>query len=100
MAEALASRGEFSIIESAHMELAEPTLGQAVGKCVQAGASRIVVVPYFLAMGNHMTRDVPELVEEARAEHSGIEISLAEPLGLDERMINIVLDRAKAALGD
>ena len=34
-------------------ELAEPTIKEAFGKCVQQGASRIIVSPYFLSPGRH-----------------------------------------------
>lgn len=34
-------------------ELAEPTIKEAFGKCVQQGASRVIVSPYFLSPGQH-----------------------------------------------
>jgi len=34
-------------------ELAEPTIKDAFGKCVQQGASRVIVSPYFLSPGRH-----------------------------------------------
>ena len=34
-------------------ELAEPSIKEAFGKCVQQGASRIIVSPYFLSPGRH-----------------------------------------------
>jgi sirohydrochlorin ferrochelatase len=34
-------------------ELAEPTIKEAFGKCVEQGASRIIVSPYFLSPGRH-----------------------------------------------
>jgi hypothetical protein len=34
-------------------ELAEPSIKDAFGKCVQLGASRAIVSPYFLSPGRH-----------------------------------------------
>ena len=36
------------------MELAEPTIEQAVAQCVARGARRVVVAPYFLSRGRHI----------------------------------------------
>jgi hypothetical protein len=37
------------IVEVAHMEIAEPTIEQAMRNCVQRGASKVIVAPYFLS---------------------------------------------------
>jgi len=95
IAERIRERGRFSIVEIAHMEIAEPTLDRAFTRCVERGAKRIVIVPYFLASGNHVTNDIPRLAAEAAAKHAGIEWKLAEPLGLDERLVDVVLARAE-----
>lgn len=36
------------------MELAEPTIAQAVARCAAAGAQRVVIAPYFLSRGRHV----------------------------------------------
>jgi len=43
----------FAIVEHAHMELAEPDIGQAVDRCVARGAKRVVVALFFLSPGRH-----------------------------------------------
>jgi hypothetical protein len=46
--------GDYLEISFAKMkELAEPTIKEAFGKCVEQGASRIIVSPYFLSPGRH-----------------------------------------------
>ena len=42
----------YAIVEPAHMELAEPTIANAYRKCVEQGATRIVIHPYFLLPGS------------------------------------------------
>jgi sirohydrochlorin ferrochelatase len=92
-------RSEFwSWVVVAHMEIAPPTLAEAFSKCVADGARRIVIVPYFLASGAHATGDIPRLAAEAAAPHPGVAWALAEPLGYDERLANLIADRARAAL--
>lgn len=87
-----------AIVEVAHMELAEPTIAQAIARCVAQGARRIVVHPYFLAPGRHSTTDIPRMVTEAAAQHPGLAYSVTAPLGLDPRMSEIILARVEESL--
>jgi len=84
-------------VRCAHMELAPPTLADAIEACVAEGAREIVVVPYFLAPGSHSTRDIPALVREAAARHAGLRVRVAKPLGVHPRLAELVLDRAREA---
>ena len=87
-----------AIVEIAHMELAEPTIAQAVARCVVQGARRVIVHPYFLAPGRHSTGDIPRMVAEAAAQHPGLACKATAPLGLDPRMTDIILDRIRESL--
>jgi len=86
------------IVEPAHMELAEPTLKDAFAACVEQGAKRVVIHPYFLAPGAHSTTDIPRLAREAAAHHSGLPYTVTEPLGLHEKMGKIILNRIHDSL--
>ncbi|XP_062218875.1 sirohydrochlorin ferrochelatase, chloroplastic-like isoform X2 [Phragmites australis] len=92
------SRTGYRIVEPAHMELAEPTIKDAFGKCVQQGASRVIVCPYFLSPGRHWKQDIPALSAEASKEHSNIPYIVTAPLGLHELMVDIMNDRIKYCL--
>ena len=84
----------FNIVEPAHMELAMPDIAAAYGKCVERGASEIVILPYFLAEGKHWTRDIPSLTHQASTEFPGTRYSIAPPLGLDDLMLQLLHKRA------
>ena len=88
-----------AIVEPAHMELAAPSIAQAVQSCVDRGATRVIIHPYFLAPGRHSTSDIPRLVEEAAREAGGVPFTVTEPLGLDSRIGEVVLQRIETALG-
>ena len=77
-------RSPFTIVEAAHMELAEPSIAAAFEKCVQQGATRIVCHPLFLARGRHVQEDIPALVSLAAAAYKDqvSECMITEPLGL------------------
>ncbi len=97
-AERFAAQSSFTIVEPAHMELAEPTIAQAFDNCVARGATRVVVFPYFLSPGRHWTEDIPALVAEAAAKHSGIEWLVTAPFGLHPDMLEIINDRIRRCL--
>ena len=86
---------EFKIITCCHMELAEPTIEQAFADCVSKGATHIVVHPYFLAPGRHSTQDIPRMVKDAAEKHSGVTYHVTDPLGIHEKIIDVILERAK-----
>ncbi|WVZ60926.1 hypothetical protein U9M48_010882 [Paspalum notatum var. saurae] len=92
------ARTGYRIVEPAHMELAEPTIKDAFGKCVQQGASRVIVSPYFLSPGRHWKQDIPALAAEASKEHSNIPYIVSAPLGLHELMVDVMNDRIKYCL--
>ncbi|HEX3033661.1 MAG TPA: CbiX/SirB N-terminal domain-containing protein [Thermodesulfobacteriota bacterium] len=84
----------FDIVRYAHMELAEPTIKQAFDACVSDGAEDVVVHPYFLAPGRHSTRDIPRMVEEAAQRYSHVSYVVTEPLGIHQKIVEVVLERA------
>ena len=80
-------------VRAAHMELAAPSLAEALDACVAGGAGEVVVVPYFLAPGRHSTGDIPRLAAEAAARHPGVTVRVTEPLGVHPGLVEAVLDR-------
>lgn len=86
------------IVEVAHMEIAEPSILQAVAKCVERGATSIVIAPYFLSRGRHIQTDIPALVEEARVEFPDIKCTIADPIGIDQMVVRVIESRVAAAV--
>lgn len=87
------------IVEPAHMELAEPSIDTAFGRCVEQGATRIVVHPFFLLPGRHWRHDIPRLAAEAAAKRPGVTFLVTAPLGLHDGMLGIMqqqIDRCLA----
>ena len=121
LAEKVKERNIFPIVEIGLMEFNEPTIPQAVKKAIEQGAKKIIVVPVFLAHGIHTTRDIPRLlglIDEEEHEHDHkhshghhhhhhhhhehekleipeeVEIIYREPIGADDRIVDIIIDRA------
>ena len=84
-------------VYAAFMELAEPSLPDAVAAAVATGAAEIVVQPCFLFDGNHIRRDIPELLAGLAAEYPDVSFKFGRPIGPDVRVADILLERAGEA---
>ena len=84
-------------VTGAFLEITLPDIPSAIDAAVADGAGEIVLLPYFLLAGNHTTRDIPEIMERARAAHPGIRVTMTAPVGPDPRLVDICVDRAVAA---
>jgi sirohydrochlorin ferrochelatase len=83
-------KGGHAIVEHAFLQYVPPTPHEALERCIGQRAERIVIVPFFLQAGAHVTRDIPELVAEARKAHPGIEIIVTDYVGAHPLMARIV----------
>lgn len=65
----------------AFLESMQPDFAQGIATLASSGAKAIRVVPLFLATGSHLRNDLPELIAQAKAQHPGLEISIATAIG-------------------
>ena len=83
-------KGGHTIVEHAFLQYVPPTPQEVLARCIGQGAERIVIVPFFLQAGAHVTRDIPALVAEARKAHPGIEIVVTDYVGNHPLMAKVV----------
>lgn len=83
---------DFDGVETAFLEMAQPDIQQGIARCVELGAERIVVVPYFLAGGNHVNKDIPAEIDRARAGTPQVSIEISSYLGASDAMARLVLE--------
>ena len=80
------------IVEYAYLQYAQPTPEEAVERCVQQGAKKIVIVPFFMQSGIHVTRDIPAFLEKAKQKHSMLDIRVTDYVGAHPLIEKIVAD--------
>jgi sirohydrochlorin ferrochelatase len=85
---------KYEIVEPAHMELAEPSIATAYARCAERGATQIIVCPFFLGPGKHWTSDIPRLTAEAAADFPGTRYHVAQTLGIDDLILDLLDKRA------
>jgi len=88
-----ADQSSYTIVEPAHMELAQPDIATAFQNCVERGATRVIVFPYFLSPGRHWSEDIPALVAAAAEPFPNVEWLVTAPFGLHPGMSAIINDR-------
>jgi len=93
--EMVKTKSRCEIVEIASLQFNRPNLPEAIQKAVSLGAGKIVIVPFFLYNGIHMQEDIPEVIACEKANNPGVEFVLANHLGADHRLVDIVLDRIK-----
>jgi len=64
---------ELANVDCAFLEIAKPTIEEGLRRCIASGADEIVVVPYFLSFGRHVTVDIPEQVAGVKKSFPDIE---------------------------
>lgn len=89
---------QYGIVEPAHMELAEPSISTAYAKCVQRGAQRVVVCPFFLGPGKHWTQDIPRLTAEAAAKFPQTVYHVTPTLGIDDLILELLEKRTSGCV--
>jgi cobalt/nickel transport system ATP-binding protein len=85
------------MVEPAFVQVAAPTVAEALERCRRLGTQRIVVMPFLLFTGVL----VPRIYDQASAwsdEHPDVVVRGAGHLGPDRRLARVVLERYREAL--
>ncbi len=91
---------EFFLVRAGFLELAEPSIVEGIGQCIEAGADQVVVLPYFLSAGRHVSEDIPAEVEKARQRHPHASIVLAPYLGSAPGVAGLLVQLAAGGMRD
>ncbi len=88
------------VVRPAFMEFVQPDLTAAVEIALEEQPTfrQVIVVPLFLAAGNHVVRHMPETIAALRQAHPNIAFYLADPLGADPLLCDIVEKRVNDRL--
>ncbi|HEX8948772.1 MAG TPA: precorrin-8X methylmutase [Dissulfurispiraceae bacterium] len=84
-------------VRISYLQFAEPGIMETIGECATGGSKRIIIHPFFLSAGMHVTKDIPGMINEARALYPGVEFIYTEPLGMHEKLAHIVAERIQAS---
>lgn len=86
-------------VRVAYLQFAKPDIMQALDGCVKDGARKVVIHPYFLSSGMHVTKDIPEIIRKASEKYPEVDLVYTEPLGVHNKLAELVLERIHSASG-
>lgn len=72
---------QYDVVKTTFLEFAEPSLEESIKASVKEVVRHIVILPYFLASGNHVFHDIPAIVKQMGNIYPEVKIELKEHLG-------------------
>ena len=75
------------------LEMAEPSIPIAIQSCIAAGAQTVLVVPYFLSAGRHVTNDIPQQVQLKQAQYPEVDIQIMPYIGAAAEIPKLLLSQ-------
>lgn len=84
-------------VKVAYLQFVEPGIPETIRECVEQGAKKIILHPFFLSAGMHVTKDIPGMIAEAQGLYPDVKFVYTEPLGVHEKLVHIVMERISAA---
>jgi sirohydrochlorin ferrochelatase len=91
----LAAEGQHPIVVACFLELAEPDIPTGGAHCVAQGATRVLMIPYFLSAGVHLRRDLRAARDELERRYPAVAFQLAPALGPHPLLDALVLARIR-----
>ena len=89
----------YAIVEVCFMSRLGPHFPEALKACVRSGATRVVVIPYFLHLGLHIILDIPEMMQKEARKFPHVELILGQRFGFDEALVDLVHKNIEVSRG-
>jgi len=93
----LKKKNPTGIYEVAFLEFGKPSLVDAIEGLLEEGVEKVVIMPMFLTVGNHMHRDIPGKILRLKTTYPNVKFVFAQHLGPDDRIVEIAEDRIESA---
>jgi sirohydrochlorin ferrochelatase len=81
------------IIDICYMSRLGPHFPEVFESCVARGATKVIVMPYFLHSGLHLIEDIPDLLRDKASKYPHVKLVLGKNLGFDECIVDLVIKR-------
>lgn len=85
-------------ILSAYLQFHQPDFAMTVSRLAAKGCKKIIIMPFFLFKGNHVSHDVPKAIKEEKARHPQVNFIYTDNLGPDTRLSEIVIEKIHEAI--
>jgi len=100
LADSLSARRPGDLVETAFLEIAEPDIPTSGARCVERGAERVLLVPFFLSPGRHASLHLAEHRDRLAERFPRVAWELKPPLGRHEALVDAIVDRIEGPAAD
>ncbi len=80
----------FSDVGYGFLELAEPSIPDAIINAIKTGADTVIILPYFLSAGRHVTVDIPNEVLKVQEQYPDKSLVIAPYLGSADGLLDVI----------
>jgi sirohydrochlorin ferrochelatase len=85
----------YVIVKHCFLELAAPKLSDAIDECLSLGYHQFDLYPLFFNQGNHVTRDIPEQIQQLQQQHPDCTIRQLDYFGEYKQLKDTVTTHIK-----
>ncbi|MBF0573394.1 MAG: CbiX/SirB N-terminal domain-containing protein [Desulfamplus sp.] len=90
-------KGQFDIVKPAFMQFCEPNFYQVVDELIKNHSKNIadtevVVLPYFISAGSHVSEDIPNLIQQAQIKYPQLAFRVTPHLGKFQGLTKLILE--------
>ncbi|HLF17801.1 MAG TPA: CbiX/SirB N-terminal domain-containing protein [Candidatus Omnitrophota bacterium] len=90
-------RSSITIIEYAFLELESPDISTGIGRCIDKGATDILIMLNFLNAGRHVDQNVPAIIRKTREKFPSVKIKISKPIGQHKGIVDLFVDSIQSA---
>jgi sirohydrochlorin ferrochelatase len=83
-------KDKYTQLNHAFLEFADPSIENAVKTQIQAGMTHIVLFPYFLSNGNHVSQDIPLMIGRFQHQYPLIRFTILPAFGLSPDIVELI----------
>ncbi len=99
-------RNYYDYVTYAFIQINEPLLNNVLSEVLKEDLNEIIIQPVFLARGAHVDYDIPKIlglskgekIKIINSENKKIKIIYSNPIGKDDRIVDILRDRVEESL--
>lgn len=86
----LETEHSFDFVVGAFLQFGTPDLEKQIEFLVNQEVKKIVIFPFFIGAGNHISSDIPHIVDQAAKANPSVELVVTKHLGQVEGIESII----------
>ncbi len=88
------AQDHFFPVQYAFLEFARPNLEQAIEDMIKKGSRQILIFPFFLGAGSHVTKDIPDILSKMETKYPDIQFTAMKHLGTADKINELIFAEA------